>query len=86
MMKVMFEVETKEVYIKRYYAEDFLYTGCYEKEYRKRYKVHNVRDDGNGYPQFLIFEDGQWRYKSAKYFVPVEENNNEEDQVIRYCN
>ena len=74
----MFEVESKQVYVKRCYAEDFFYTGLYDKEYRKKYKVYNVRDDGNGYPQFLIFDDGQWKYKSAKYFIPVKENSYEE--------
>lgn len=39
----------------------------------KRYTVHNVRDDGNGYPMFLIYKNGQWLYKSAKYFRPVGE-------------
>ena len=33
-------------------------------------KVYNVRDDKNGYPQFLIYEYGEWKYMSAKYFVP----------------
>lgn len=69
----MFSVKTKEVYkeVDDYFGRT--------KEYRKKYKVRNVRDDGNGYPQFLILEDGQWKYKSAKYFVPVEDNNYEEN-------
>lgn len=33
-------------------------------------KVYNVRDDKNGYPHFLIYENGEWKYVSAKYFVP----------------
>lgn len=68
----MFSVKTKEIY-----KEVDEYFGT-TREYRKKYKVHNVRDDGNGYPQFLIFDDGQWKYKSAKYFVPVKENTYEE--------
>lgn len=35
--------------------------------------VYNVRDDGNGFPQFLVYIDEQWRYISAKYFKPMEE-------------
>lgn len=35
--------------------------------------VYNVRDDKNGYPHFLIYEDKQWRYVSAKYFIPYNE-------------
>ncbi len=33
-------------------------------------KVFNVRDDKNGYPHFLIYENGEWKYVSAKHFVP----------------
>ena len=33
-------------------------------------KVYNVRNDKNGYPHFLIYENGEWKYVSAKYFVP----------------
>ena len=33
-------------------------------------KVYNVREDKNGYPHFLIYENGEWKYVSAKYFVP----------------
>lgn len=35
--------------------------------------VYNVRDDSNGFPQFLVYIDNQWRYISAKYFKPMEE-------------
>ena len=33
-------------------------------------KVYAVRDDKNGYPHFLIYEKGEWKYVSAKYFTP----------------
>ena len=33
-------------------------------------KVYNVRDDKNGYPYFLIYENREWKYVSAKHFVP----------------
>ena len=33
-------------------------------------KVFNVRDDKNGYPHFLIYENGERKYVSAKHFVP----------------
>lgn len=32
-------------------------------------EVYAVRDDKNGYPHFLIYENGEWKYKSAKYFT-----------------
>jgi len=30
--------------------------------------VFAVRDDGNGYPLFLVKINNQWRYISAKHF------------------
>lgn len=40
----------------------------------KVYQVFTVRNDAKtGFPQFLIYKDNQWRYISAKYFVPVGE-------------
>ena len=73
----MFEVETKKTTYSCEYSNN---NGYWHSECRTcRYKVYNVRDDGNGYPQFLIFEDGQWRYKSAKYFTPVEKENTYEE-------
>lgn len=54
-MKSMFQVRTKEIRVNE--------NGNLVQPV---YKVHNVRDDGNGYPQFLIFEDGQWRYKKCE--------------------
>ena len=37
----------------------------------KLVKVYAVRDDKNGYPQFLIYENGEWKYRSAKYYCEV---------------
>ena len=34
-----------------------------------RTEVYAVRDDKNGYPHFLIYDDGEWKYISAKHFV-----------------
>lgn len=33
-------------------------------------KVYDVRNDNCGYPHFLIYENGEWKYVSAKHFVP----------------
>lgn len=33
-------------------------------------KVYDVRNDNCGYPHFLIYENGEWKYVSAKYFIP----------------
>ena len=39
----------------------------------KIYEIFNVRDDWNGYPQFLIRKDNEWVYISVKHFVTIEE-------------
>lgn len=35
----------------------------------KRVNVYNVRDNKNGYPLFLIFDNG-WKWRSAKHYIP----------------
>lgn len=37
----------------------------------KKIKVFAIRDDKKGYPHFLIYEDGEWKYKSAKLYIPI---------------
>ena len=37
-------------------------------------KVYHIRDDKTGYPNFLILENGSWKYRSAKFFEVVEED------------
>ena len=33
--------------------------------------VFGVTDHSNGYPKFLIREGNQWKWKSAKHYMPV---------------
>lgn len=33
--------------------------------------VYDVKIDKAGYPHFLIYDNGQWKYISAKHFEPV---------------
>lgn len=35
----------------------------------KTVEVYAVRDDKNGYPHFLVCENGEWKYRSAKYYT-----------------
>lgn len=42
-----------------------------KKAIPKVVKVYAVRDDKNGYPQFLVYENGEWKYRSAKYYCEV---------------
>jgi len=44
------------------------------------YEVFDITYDNVGYPRFLIYKDGQWIRRSAKYFTPVIIN---EDKTIR---
>lgn len=34
------------------------------------YTVYAVRDDSNGYPHFLIYDNDAWLWISAKHFRP----------------
>lgn len=44
------------------------------KETEKVFEVYNIRYDAiTGYPQFLIYDDGQWLCRSAKFFKPYED-------------
>ena len=33
-------------------------------------EIYDITYNSNGYPLFLIYLDGQWLRKSAKYFKP----------------
>ena len=33
--------------------------------------VYNIRNDSCGYPMFLIYQNNQWVWKSAKHFKPT---------------
>ena len=35
------------------------------------FEVYAIRDDKNGYPHFLIYDNGEWKYVSAKHFAPI---------------
>lgn len=34
--------------------------------------VYDVHNDNCGYPHFLVYTDGEWKWMSAKHFIPVE--------------
>lgn len=46
----------------------------FDKEKQKIYKVYAIRDDSKGYPHFLIYDNSQWLYVSAKHFRPLYED------------
>ena len=43
----------------------------YRKTNNELVYVYAVRDDKNGYPHFLIYENNEWKYVKSKYFVPI---------------
>ena len=40
---------------------------------KSTYEVYDITYDKNGYPHFLIYNNGKWLRLSAKYFKPLEE-------------
>ena len=42
----------------------------YKKETNEIVDVYDIRTDRAGYPMFLIYENNQWKYRSAKHFKP----------------
>lgn len=37
----------------------------------RKVKIYDISYDSAGYPLFLIYTDGQWIRKSAKFFKPL---------------
>lgn len=37
------------------------------------YKVYDITYDNNGYPHFLVYENGEWKRVSAKHYRPYDE-------------
>lgn len=52
------------------------------KNDQKEYEVFHIRNDKTGYPHFLIFQNNQWIYKSAKLFIPTYEFLTEDNNKI----
>lgn len=46
---------------------DIFYTPKLDDERNCKFTVYDIRCDKNGYPHFLIYVDGQWKYVSAKH-------------------
>lgn len=40
----------------------------------KSYKIWSIRNDKKGFPHFLIYDNNQWKWQSAKHFKPIEED------------
>jgi hypothetical protein len=41
-----------------------------DKRDNKIYEVYDITYDSNGYPQFLVYKNGEWYRLSAKHFKP----------------
>ena len=42
------------------------------KKTEKIFKVYKIKNNKNGYPTFLIYDENQWKWLSAKHFKPCE--------------
>ena len=52
------------------------------KNNNKEYEVFDITYDNNGYPRFLIYNDGQWLRMSAKNFRPIKENVRTRSEIL----
>ena len=43
-----------------------------KKDTKEIFTVYAIRDDKNGYPNFLTYNGKEWKYEPAKKFIPVE--------------
>ena len=43
-----------------------------DKETYEVVMVYNIQNNKTGFPHFLIYEANQWKYVSAKHFIPLE--------------
>lgn len=42
-----------------------------DKNTNRVVEVYSIRDDKNGFPQFLVYDKHSWKWVSAKNYVPV---------------
>lgn len=48
-----------------------MFVVLYRHRSGRTFQVYSVRNDSHGYPHFLIYVDGQWKWVSAKHCKPV---------------
>lgn len=46
---------------------------CISKEDNEVYRIYDIVYPKAGYPNFLYYDGQQWRLRSAKFFVPLDE-------------
>ena len=49
----------------------YLRFAAYDTTTKRTEVIYDVSYNKSGYPMFLIYKDGQWIRKSAKYFSPI---------------
>ena len=42
-----------------------------EKKSEKIIEIYGVEQDSCGYPKFLIYQNNQWIWRSAKHYTPI---------------
>lgn len=47
-----------------------------DKRDKKVYQVWGIKIDKDNFPQFLLFDKKAWKWQSAKFYTPVEEEGN----------
>ena len=45
----------------------------FDKITQKPVRVYKITRNSSGYPDFLVRENGEWRFRSAKHYITYEE-------------
>ena len=53
---------------------------CLSTEDNNIYRIYDIVYPKTGFPNFLFYDGQQWRLRSAKYFIPLDEIELVEDE------
>lgn len=43
-----------------------------DKRTDEKTEIYSIKNNKNGYPVFLTYKNNQWKWESAKHFIPAD--------------
>lgn len=43
-----------------------------DKRTDEKTEIYKIKNNKNGYPMFLTYKNKQWKWESAKHFIPAD--------------